>query len=328
MTRIGLKSIASTILASELNLKQDILIFDKLIIQNDSLQFGRQLLDYYFNFFSHVTGIKKQKAQYENNLEDIELLGKQGLLQISNEKKINIQIHRQTPEGKYEPNHDGQSLAMEFATIYDAMSKFKGPIKNQEELSRLVSLHEISADLSVRLRWFEQLTKVNTESYHFPILLSTNTLGNVPPEKDKQEPILRILLQNIPQPDHTVSWDHILEFKADPSTRAKYYALINWVNDISKTVMTASEIEERLQYLLHDYKEQYRIHKLKQKAGKIELCVCGIVGIVENLVKLKWSEIAKTFFNLHREELHFLEAETKFRGREVAYIHAAQEKFG
>jgi hypothetical protein len=257
---------------------------------------------------------------------DIELLEKKGLLQISNESGFTIQIAKRTDEHTLESNLDGKRLAMEFAKIYDAMSKLKGKIKNQEDFNQLLYLHEINADFTVRSRCFEQLTKLNTEEYYFPILLSTRTLGKLF-EGDKQSPVIRILLQNIPQPDLSVSWDHVLEFKSDPSIKVKYHALINWVNDISKITMTTPEIEEKFLYLLHDYGEQYRIHKLKQKMGKIELYVTGVVGIVEKLVKLKWSEIAKTFFSLHKEDLYFLEAETKFKSREIAYIHAAQEKF-
>jgi hypothetical protein len=66
-----------------------------------------------------------------------------------------------------------------------------------------------------------------------------------PPEEyktTKKEGVLNFVLSKIPQPAESVSWEQLMDFKADPDTMNKYYALIKWVNTMSHKDSSSHEL--------------------------------------------------------------------------------------
>ena len=130
---------------------------------------------------------------------------------------------------------------------------------------------------------------------------------------------LHFVLSGIPDPDHTVSFEQLFDFKNDPDTQKKFYRLMSWINEVSKGQLTINEIEDKYKELLFEYSERLRIHKMKNNLSNLEI----ITTIGAQLTTLKFDEINKTILSIKRRELNLMEAETSFPGKELAYIHKA-----
>jgi hypothetical protein len=100
------------------------------------------------------------------------------------------------------------------------------------------------------------------------------------------------------------------------------------MSDLSRTDLTPVEIQQKLEYLMDQYQKHMALHKMKTRKGVLETVVVSSAELVENIAKLKLSEVAKKLFSFRERRLSLLETELTAPGREVAYIVDARERFG
>jgi hypothetical protein len=117
-----------------------------------------------------------------------------------------------------------------------------------------------------------------------------------------------------------VSWEQILEYRSDPDSQSRFLALRNWISEVVNAKLTTVEAEDKLEYLVEQYRRHFRLHKLKTNAGILETIVVGAGEFLENAVKLRWGAAAKGLFAFKRRRIHLLEGELTAPGREIAYI--------
>jgi hypothetical protein len=139
--------------------------------------------------------------------------------------------------------------------------------------------------------------------------------------------IIQIVLENLPIPDNSTSWEQISEFKSDEENRGKLSSLRNWMNKAVRENISKGEAEDEFNELLYLYTQSLKAHKLNTKRGVIKSLVVGGAEIIENAARLKFSEIAKGFFSVQQQEVDLMKAELEAPGRELAYIYKAKEKF-
>ena len=70
-----------------------------------------------------------------------------------------------------------------------------------------------------------------------------------------------------------------------------------------------------------------KIHKMNTNLGFLETAITLPLQILENFVKIKWSDIAKTLFSFKYKNLDLLKSEMQAPGRELSYIVYTQEMF-
>jgi hypothetical protein len=193
------------------------------------------------------------------------------------------------------------------------------PKENMIDFLRDCKLVDIKEDPGLFLRLLVHQKKDKEDLY--PLL------NIFPKELDthKKSEVLKFILSNFPQPNKDMSWDQLKDFKSDPDTMRKYYALTKWVNDVSKKDLQLHEIEDEYNYLYHEYSNQFRIHKLKYQHGFLEIITTAAIDIISG--QLGVTGISTSIFNIWKQNINLLEAETKFTGREVAYIYKAKETF-
>lgn len=136
--------------------------------------------------------------------------------------------------------------------------------------------------------------------------------------------VLEVVLSKIPIPDANVSWQQIIDYRADPDSIKKFNALRVWIQDISTMDYSKNEISDRIDYLLNDYESHLNFHKLKHTHSTLRVWVTTVAEIAESLVRLKFSKIAETVFTLSEKNLELYEAELQAPGREIAYISKAR----
>lgn len=139
--------------------------------------------------------------------------------------------------------------------------------------------------------------------------------------------VASIVLNNLPIPSEQTSWEHILEFRNDPEAQEKFFRLRRWMTEVSRDKASATEIEQKLEYLLHDYAEHMKLHRLKIERGVLETFLTTSGELIDNLIKIKWGKLAETMFTIRHRRLALLEAEMSAPGREIAYVYGTKEYF-
>lgn len=138
--------------------------------------------------------------------------------------------------------------------------------------------------------------------------------------KTKKQQVYNLILNNIPLPNANNSFEDILNFKEDKNAQISALALRNWITDISYSSYDIDEIEEKFRHLLNQYEKSIKLHKLKTENSIIETIVVGGSEILENLVKLQFSNVAQKFFKHKNDDIELMELEMKTVGNELSFI--------
>jgi hypothetical protein len=139
--------------------------------------------------------------------------------------------------------------------------------------------------------------------------------------------IIDITIHQLPIPDDSTSWEQILDFRNDPDTEKKFLGLRVWMNEIARAKLSPLEIEQKLEWLLQEYQDHMKLHRMKTNASTLETIIVTGAEIAESVVKFQFGKAAKILFSLRHRKLSLLEAELKSPGREIAFISKAQETF-
>lgn len=139
--------------------------------------------------------------------------------------------------------------------------------------------------------------------------------------------IASIVVHSMPQLDDSVPWEQVLDYRTDNESKGKMMALRRWMYKVARTELTPQEIEAELEWLIYDYERHLKLHKMKYKAGLFETVIIPGTAFLENTVKLKFSEAAKSLLTLRHTQIALLEAEMNTPGSEVAYIVETRERF-
>lgn len=100
----------------------------------------------------------------------------------------------------------------------------------------------------------------------------------------------------------------------------------DFLTTLSKQNLTQNEIQEKVEYLLNEYKNGLELLELKYNLSTIETICITAAEVVESVATLKFSKAVKTLFELNKKELQLLEAEQKLKGREVSFLYEAKKK--
>ena len=179
----------------------------------------------------------------------------------------------------------------------------------------------LASDLSARLDAIHLSNMLKDEFY--PYLRINPSL----PTENKKANVINLILKDIPEPEPNTPWESILEYKADDDMRNNYLGLINWVNKISKSEFNVNEIKEEYDYLLSEYKRQYKIHKLKSQNSTIEVITKVGAEIVSAIGTGNFLGALKSIVSSTPARLKLMEEETRLPGREMSYVFHTQNKF-
>ncbi len=115
--------------------------------------------------------------------------------------------------------------------------------------------------------------------------------------------------------------------ESDDDNKGRMAALRKWVNNTTKSGLSASEIKDEIDDLLYKYRKSLEIHRIKYHQGFLQTIVVGTAELIENALKLKFSNIAKGLFKINEGKADLMDVELNAPGNELAYIYKAQEKF-
>jgi hypothetical protein len=138
--------------------------------------------------------------------------------------------------------------------------------------------------------------------------------------------VLQVALAQFPVPSTTCSWEQILDFKSE--MHDKNWAFRRWLHSLSTKQLTAAEIRDEFEWMLNEYRKAMEIYHAKASTSFVDVFVIAPLEILENLLKLNLSKIAKGILQVRKRRIELEEAEMKASGRECAYVFDARQRFG
>lgn len=175
----------------------------------------------------------------------------------------------------------------------------------------------ISRFVSIKTMYFEKTDAVSlVPSYEFP---------KVP--TSRRSDVARVTINKLPIPDEATPWEQIIDFRSDPNNQLALLRLRRWIRKIASENLSVLEIEEELEWLLHEYENNLHLHKIKSNTNALEIWIKSPLEVLENLVTLKFSKIVDPLFAIKKRRISLLEAELQAPGKEVAYILKTKEIF-
>ena len=101
-----------------------------------------------------------------------------------------------------------------------------------------------------------------------------------------------------------------------------------FLSSLASRHRSESEVTDEVEWLVNEYSKAMKIHNLKASPAFFEAYVIPGLEFVEDLVKFKWSKIAKGVMAVKKRSAELLEAEMKAPGKECAYVFEARKRFG
>lgn len=300
MKTTGVFTIDPWTLLDDSSMKTELLYFDhlKYFIR------GKDVLEKFCN--SHP----KWKETFDNRMKEIETLEKTGLISEYSIQQFDKDY------SKYKDDRTIQ-LAWKRFELANEFLKTKGKDFKDVFVDFLERFREVG-QLEARTNAII-LNKLSEDEF-IPIIR-----GNYHNNKEdiylKKANVLSVIIRHFPKVAHDISTDRLVELKSDEEANIKLHRLKNWTSEITNSKLTEKEINQKVEYLLIEYKKQLELHKLKYDTGIIETFVTVGLEVLENIITLNLSKAAKVFFDIQKKELTLLEAEEKLIGKEVAYLH-------
>jgi hypothetical protein len=309
MSKIGIKAVSLRNILTPMNLKREILLFDKLYI--DELIY--KAVNNIANSLLAGPQLAPLKSHFDFNIQNIEYLFNQGLIEP---------IKKSSPRVLSNPTEDEKKIFFSLQKYYDIVAEI-GDVKTSFSNDKIEKTLEYFSDYPDANTRVDALvfSKTNLNDTYVPLITSSL------PFTEGKESVFRFILSNIPEPSNTVPWEKILEFKNDTDTQRKYYGLKNWINEISKSNLSAQEIEDCFWYLYSEYSNQYKLHKLEFQMSAVEILFTTTAEIISSFEMPNLGFLIKPFYKLRKEKLLLAKAETSFIGRELAYIFKVSQEF-
>ena len=155
-----------------------------------------------------------------------------------------------------------------------------------------------------------------------PILRKLDYTENITADRSS---VVSIVIRKLPTLNQSIPFDEVFSFKNENSHLR--LELRNWINDIASGKFSTRYIEEKLEYLLHIYSDETRLHDRNSSFTIFETVVKVPLEIAESVIRFKFSSAVTSLFSIRHKKIKLLQQEAKLEGREVGYIHHAYCNF-
>lgn len=147
-------------------------------------------------------------------------------------------------------------------------------------------------------------------------------------QQDGHEAIVEVVLNNLPTPGEDVPLAAILDFSSDEETRRKLAGLDIWMRRQAHSGKELQEVALEMEESLHDLANHMRLADMRSQTSGFRMIMAIPLGIIEELLHLKPRGAMDVVFEYRDRKANRLEAELSAPGGALAYIYAAEKRFG
>jgi len=319
MSKSAVIRISGNNLIDEIPLKKLSLFFENVCIYDFSLEMMKVGIQY-SGKLSHQEKLR--------NVSEIEWLIENGIIKPYSiepgEFKIGEYDEFLAEDMREVGKRIGKNIIRENNGI-EVREQKKKPSSKLQYVGVLQATNELifeTEDIGLRVEALRlSLTDITTQ--FVPILNSFSSYKR----KDSSDLALHFILNKIPVPDENTSWEELTDFRNDNEVKRKLYALIDWINEMTRSNLPIAHIIDKYNYLYSEYAKQYSLHKLNSGFTTIELLIISGVEFINSLSHQNYISAIKGLINIRKQQVELMKAEKKIQGRELAYIHSVNERF-
>ncbi|MET0650747.1 MAG: hypothetical protein ABW208_29410 [Pyrinomonadaceae bacterium] len=99
------------------------------------------------------------------------------------------------------------------------------------------------------------------------------------------------------------------------------------MSEVARAKLPPLEVEQKLEYLMRQYRRHMKLHRMKVNVGVLETTVVTSAELFENFVKFKWGKLAQGLFSFRQRKVALMEGELNSPGSEIAYVIKSRETF-
>lgn len=298
------------------NLKQQALLFDQIgIYKLDSfyktLEESRDL----FKILGPDIPIKAQSI-----ITELQWLQQAGLVfEVRSEDELQSEIMRDFPQKS--TAHNFESAKRLLSNVIEIQIS---DLKRAENETRRVELIKEQHFKTIRLlSIIMEITREATVVTTFPHTEYTREIPN-----SNKNDVAQIVIKNLPLPNNETPWEQLIDYRNDVKTQKLLLLLRRWINRISTQNLSSLEIEDEIEFLINEFQEHMKFHKMRANTETIEVIVNSASDVLGNLLTLKFSKIFEPVFAIKKRQLLLMEAELSAPGKEMAYVIKSREAFG
>ena len=280
------------------DLKRDLLLFDKTGMLN-----VETLLNGLYQY--------KKLKPFRNALNELEyLLKKEMFIELK-------ELFKDKPDVSMDD--DDRKLA-DFTMELKKREADAIASKDEETRAKLYWQHD---ELNTRL-WCRLANSCNKAIFTVPSFSNFSTFDM---SETTKETAYKIVHKLLPLPSDDTPWEKIFEFKNDSESQLKLYALRDWMNGLPDDIRT-DELEDKIKYLLNQYNQSLRQHRIATKISTVRTLVTTIPKALSELIRLKFDGAIGAFFTVAEQQVNFEKFKrlSELPGNEIAYIAHVNEK--
>jgi hypothetical protein len=237
---------------------------------------------------------------------------------------------------------DANEILRAFGTSVEEMLAARN---DKEELKRIrekaaLPVEELAAKIPdhQRLMQTERRISVNTtriSAIQARGIENSDAYATIPSgdsslDEDDQRPnkhdVLKIAVV-VPVPDEQASWQQIIESRNDPDSQGRFFELKAWMSDIARGAIAEAEAQQKLEFLLDQYRRVLQRHEIQINWTKLEAFVVTSADESQRFTQFQKGQSASPLFSVEHRKLSLLEAESTLPGSIVAFVLQAKSMF-
>jgi len=299
------------------NLRKNLLLFDNIIFDGGSKQidylkthkkvidaFGSKISKYYFDLVSDL-----------ESLNEMELLTEYGKL-LNDKENPDLEL------SKYRSLYEK----------YDSLTNITEEDLKQVQTERILeSINSAITRDSLGIRAIAAFkNKNNRNEVVVPLIhpYSQEKKFSLPTaHSTTKSKMLKVVLNKLPVLSSEIPIKEIISFKNEEKSQLQFFKLIHWINTLQKSNTSQAEFDDHLNYLIAEYENNLRLHKLKYSYSSLHTFIGVTAEILENVVQFKFKNAVDAVFNIQKNELSMLSEEKDLKGSETAYIISSRQNF-
>lgn len=293
------------------NLKQQALLFDQIGIY--------KLSNFYKTLEETVDLVSRLNIsvpkKIESTITELQWLQQTGIVfEVKSEDELQSELMRDFPQRSTTQNF-GNAKKLLNNVLEIQISQLK---RAESETHRLELIKEQHFQTIRLLSIIMEITREATVVTTFPYTEYTREIPN-----SSKSIVAQVVIKNLPLPGNGTPWEQIIDYRKDAKTQEGLLDLRRWVRKISTENLESHEIEEEIEWLINEFENHMKLHKMKANTEAVEVITKAPLEFLE----LKFSKIIEPLFAIKKRKINLLEAEMTAPGREISYIVKTQEAF-
>jgi hypothetical protein len=304
-------------LLEQTNFKQLALFFDSVYVDDQSFRLSKREIE-----MSENIGVLEKDGM----LSEINWLAENGLLKTYNSAEIDRTKTLFDPILIEDVSQVGGEIIANYIPVQCNIEENQGvPLGDLQLAGVIAANNQLIFKLEdIRLRMAADYLSRNDNATHFvPLVNSFDTYQ----KRTSVDSAIHFVLNKIPVPQQGIPWKQIVDFRNDDVVKRKYFALLNWVNEVANKNIPVPQLIDEYNYLYSEYMNQYKLHQLSIKLTTIELLIVGSMEFFSSLVHRDLLTAFKGLIHFRKEMVSLSKSEKEIQGRELAYIFEANKRF-